>query len=77
MAINPLCCYGLQRNATNLKPQASQTQPEHLKVKQQGKKKKKKINMEAKSRRKPFCILVEGVWFNTEGCLCLLSFDLF
>lgn len=40
MAINPLCCYGLQCNATNLKPQASQTQPEHLKVKQQGKKKK-------------------------------------
>lgn len=44
MAINPLCCYGLQRNATNLKPQASQTQPEHLKVKQQGKKKKKNQN---------------------------------
>lgn len=50
MAINPLCCYGLQRNATDLKPQASQTQPQHLKVKKQGK--KKKTEMKAKSRRK-------------------------
>lgn len=44
MAINPLCCYGLQRNATDLKPQASQTQPEHLKVK------KKKIPRQKKVR---------------------------
>lgn len=52
MAINPLCCYGLQRNATDLKPQASQTQPEHLKAKKTN---KNKQTHKAKKRpkRKP------------------------
>lgn len=44
MAINPLCCYGLQRNATDLKPQASQTTRAP-----QG---EKKTEMEAKSKKK-------------------------
>lgn len=62
MAINPLCCYGLQRNTTNLKPQASQTQPEHLKVKQHGKKKKKKNQYGSQIQKK-------AVLHSGRGCL--------
>lgn len=81
MAINPLCCYGLGYNATDLKPQASRHNQSTSRRNVPRQKMNERWAKDRDGKPKIFggkiknCHVLHSGWehlFKTKGCFCLL-----